>query len=61
MDFVSKRDEISALVEKSVTREAQKAGVSIQEVRLGEPAIPPELLMATLREQLAEQLKETCK
>jgi hypothetical protein len=61
MDFVSKRDEISALVEKAVIAEAKKAGVSIQEVRLGEPAIPPELLVATLREQLAEQLKETYK
>ncbi len=59
MDFVSKRDEISALVEKTIITEAMKAGVSIQEVRLGEPAIPPELLVATLREQLAEQLKET--
>lgn len=61
MDFVSKRDEISALVEKSVIAEAHKAGVTIQEVRLGEPAIPPELLVATLREQLAEQLKQTYK
>ena len=26
---------------------------------MGEPAIPPELLVATLREQLASQLKET--
>ena len=28
---------------------------------MGEPAIPPELLVATLREQLATQLKETYK
>lgn len=59
MDFVSKRDEISELVEQTIITEAMKAGVSVQEVRLGEPAIPPELLVATLREQLAEQLKET--
>lgn len=59
MDFVSKRDEISELVEQSIITEGMKAGVSVQEVRLGEPAIPPELLVATLREQLAEQLKET--
>jgi hypothetical protein len=38
-----------------------KAGVTIQEVRMGEPAIPPELLVATLREQLAIQLRQTYK
>jgi len=59
LDFISKRDEISDLVESAIIKEANKAGVSIQEVRLGEPAIPPELLVATLREQLAEQLKQT--
>jgi hypothetical protein len=30
--------------------------VTIREVRLGEPAIPPELLVAVRREQLATQL-----
>lgn len=59
LDFMSKRDEITKLVEQAIAREGVKAGVSIQEVRMGEPAIPPELLVATLREQLATQLKAT--
>jgi len=61
LDFVQKRNELAALVEQAIVTEAKKAGVTIQEVRLGEPAIPPELLVATLREQLAEQLKLTYK
>jgi hypothetical protein len=39
--------------------EARKAGVEIKEIRLGEPAIPPEILIARLRQQLADQLHET--
>lgn len=59
LDFISKRDEITQLVEDAIAKEGYKSGVSIQEVRMGEPAIPPELMVATLREQLATQLKET--
>lgn len=59
LDFMHKRDEITKLVENAIASEGIKAGVSIQEVRMGEPAIPPELLVATLREQLAAQLKAT--
>ncbi len=61
LDFIGKRDEIVNLVEQSIANEGAKAGVSIQEVRMGEPAIPPELLVATLREQLATQLNQTYK
>lgn len=59
LDFVEKRDELATLLEGVIVTEAKKAGVTIQEVRLGEPAIPPELLVATLREQLATQLRQT--
>lgn len=59
LDFVEKRAELANLLEASIVTEAKKAGVTIQEVRLGEPAIPPELLVATLREQLATQLRQT--
>lgn len=59
LDFVEKRDELASLLEQVIVEEAKKAGVTIQEVRLGEPAIPPELLVATLREQLATQLRKT--
>jgi len=59
LDFISKRETIAAEVLATVAAEARKAGVTVQELRLGEPAIPPELLVATLREQLATQLKHT--
>jgi len=59
MDFVERRDEITAEVEQTIAVEGRKAGVTIQEVRMGEPAIPPELLVATLRQQLATQLRST--
>ncbi|GAB4345297.1 MAG: SPFH domain-containing protein [Desulfobulbaceae bacterium] len=59
LDFVENRDAITELVEKTIAIEGEKAGVTIQEVRMGEPAIPPELLVATLREQLATQLNKT--
>ncbi len=59
LDFIEKRDEIVAQVEEAIAPEGAKAGVTIQEARMGEPAIPPELLVATLRQQLASQLRET--
>ncbi|MEM7562233.1 MAG: SPFH domain-containing protein [Pseudomonadota bacterium] len=61
LDLVEKREEIVAAVERAVVPEGLKAGITIQEVRMGEPAIPPELLVATLREQLANQLQATYK
>ncbi len=61
LDLVEKRGEIVAEVERAIVPEGLKAGVTIQEVRMGEPAIPPELLVATLREQLAIQLQATYK
>jgi len=59
LDFVEKRDEITGLVEQAAVAEGHKAGVTIQEVRMGEPALPPELLVARLRKQLATQLRRT--
>jgi regulator of protease activity HflC (stomatin/prohibitin superfamily) len=37
--------------------EGEKAGVEIKEMRFGDPAVPPELLVARLRQQLSGQLK----
>lgn len=59
LDFMKKRDEIVKLVEKAVAPEGEKVGITIKEVRLGEPYIPPELLVAAQRENLASQLKQT--
>lgn len=59
LDFVEKRDEIVSSLEKVMKIEGDKAGVSILELRLGEPNLPPELLVTRAREQLAGQLKST--
>ncbi|MCB1433597.1 MAG: hypothetical protein KDK75_14270, partial [Alphaproteobacteria bacterium] len=52
---------IEDTIEEQIKREARKAGVEIKEIRLGEPAIPPEILIARLRQQLADQLGEAYK
>ncbi|MDP2565847.1 SPFH domain-containing protein [Pseudoalteromonas marina] len=59
LDFISQREAISKEVEEAVALEAKKAGVTLLELRLGEASIPPELMVAKLRHQLATQLEET--
>ena len=59
LDFMNKRDYIVQLLETAVAPEGEKVGVTIKEVRLGEPYIPPELLVAAQRENLANQLRQT--
>jgi regulator of protease activity HflC (stomatin/prohibitin superfamily) len=59
LDFIENRETLTAQVEVAVAHEARKAGVTTQEIRMGEPAIPPELMVARLRKQLADQLQET--
>lgn len=59
MDFVNKREQLMEKAEGVVRAEASKAGVTLEELRLGEAVIPPELMVATRREQLAKQLKAT--
>lgn len=58
LDLIENRDALEQTIEQLVKREGRKAGVEIQEIRLGEPAIPPELLVSRLREQLADQLSK---
>ncbi|MEN8188421.1 MAG: SPFH domain-containing protein [Thermodesulfobacteriota bacterium] len=53
------RTEVEQRIEESVIPEGKKAGVSIKDVRIADTAVPPELLTARLREQLAEQLRDT--
>ena len=56
LDLIELRPAIEDLIEDEIKAEGRKAGVNIKEIRLGEPAIPPELLVSRLREQLARQL-----
>ncbi len=48
-------------IETAVIPEGRKAGITIKDVRLVDSVVPPELLVARLREQLAGQLEETFK
>ncbi len=56
LDFIENREAIETTIESLIKIEGRKAGVEIREIRIGEPAIPPELLLSRLRVQLADQL-----
>ena len=56
LDLINQRPLIENEIERRIRPEARKSCITIREVRLGEPAIPPELLVAVRREQLATQL-----
>ena len=58
LDLIENREAIEDTIEDQIKSEARKAGVEIKEIRLGEPAIPPEILLARIRKQLADQLSE---
>jgi len=58
LDLIESRDALEQNIEALVKREGRKAGVDIREIRLGEPSIPPELLVSRLRQQLADQLSK---
>jgi hypothetical protein len=56
LDLIENREAIEETIETIIKAEARKAGVEIKEIRLGEPGIPPEIMVAKLRQQLADQL-----
>ena len=55
------RVKVEEKIELAVIPEGQKAGVTIKDVRLVDSAVPPELLVVRMREQLASQLQDTFK
>ena len=59
LDFQDYRSYLESAFERQIVAEARKAGISILEVKIGEPAIPPELLVARRREQLSVQLQRS--
>lgn len=59
LDFQEFRSYLESAFERRIVEEARKAGISILEVKIGEPAIPPELLVARRREQLSDQLQRS--
>jgi len=56
LDLIENREALEQTIEALIKVEGLKAGVDIKEIRLGEPSIPPELLVSRLRVQLADQL-----
>jgi hypothetical protein len=56
LDLINQRPLIESEIERRIRPEARMSCITIREVRLGEPVIPPELLVAVRREQLATQL-----
>lgn len=56
LDLVEQRQALESTILALVAEDGARAGVDVKEIRLGESAIPPELLLARQREQLAQQL-----
>lgn len=59
LELIYNRSDLESTVEELIKPEGDKAYITIKEVRFGEPAYPPELMVARLREQLAQQLNKT--
>lgn len=57
LDVIERRVALEEAILKLAREDGRRAGVDIKEIRLGESVIPPELLLARQREQLATQLK----
>ncbi|MGD9829647.1 MAG: SPFH domain-containing protein [Hyphomicrobiaceae bacterium] len=58
LDLIDNRESIERTIEGKMRLEGQKAGIEVMEVRIGEPGLPPELLFARKRVQLADQLAQ---
>ena len=57
LDTVENRPVLESAILALVQLDGRRAGVDVKEIRLGDSAIPPELLLARQREQLAGQLQ----
>jgi uncharacterized membrane protein YqiK len=56
LDLINNRPAIETTIAQKIRPEGLKARVEIKEIRLGESAIPPEVLIPQQRQQLGEQL-----
>lgn len=61
MDLLYKREGLETAVESKLIPEGAKYGLTVMEVRFGDPVVPPELLVPGKRKQLAESLVSTYK
>ena len=57
LDTIENRGVLEQAILERAEIDGRRAGVDIKEIRLGESTIPPELLLARQREQLAGQLR----
>ena len=57
LDTIENRTVLEQAILERAQIDGRRAGVDIKEIRLGESTIPPELLLARQREQLAGQLR----
>ena len=56
---MEQRPALEAQILARVQDDGRRAGVDVKEIRLGESVIPPELLLARRRQQLAESYLDT--
>jgi regulator of protease activity HflC (stomatin/prohibitin superfamily) len=61
LDLLYKREGLESAVESKLIPEGEKYGLTVMEVRFGDPVVPPELLVPGKRKQLAESLMATYK
>jgi len=59
LDFSNRRASLEAEISHAVMSGSTTSGINILEVTMGEPAVPPELLIAPQRDQIASQLEVT--
>jgi hypothetical protein len=59
LDLLYKREALEQSVEAKLIPEGAKYGLTVMEVRFGDPTVPPELLVPGRRKQLAESLVST--
>ena len=59
LDLLYQREELETIVNNQLRPAGAKVGLTVQWVRFGDPAVPPELLIPGKRRQLAKQLEAT--
>jgi len=59
LDLVEDRNNLESQIEQALLPEGKKGYVTLIEVKFGDVVIPPELLVARQREQLADQMQKT--
>jgi len=59
LELRNRRNILEAKVFEELKLRAAKAGIKVSGVTFGDPVIPPELLVARKREQIAEEMRQT--